>query len=67
VLLTEGFYGDVVSEMLTELGVEHGTVTEADILDGRLSGARLLMVGHHASLSDAAMDVVDAWVAGAGA
>ncbi|MBN1477821.1 family 10 glycosylhydrolase [Candidatus Sumerlaeota bacterium] len=66
ILLTEGFYLDNASELLTELGLEHGTITEAQILDGGLSDARLLLVGHHAYLSDAAMDEVDAWVAGGG-
>jgi uncharacterized lipoprotein YddW (UPF0748 family) len=66
ILLTEGFYGDNAQEMLTELGLEHGTITQASILDGGLVNARLLLVGHHAALSDAAMDVVDSWVASGG-
>lgn len=66
ILLTEGMYGDTVTAMLTELGLEHGTITQSSIQRGGLANARLLFVGYHAYLTDATMDVVDAWVAGGG-
>ncbi|MBN1477822.1 hypothetical protein JXA47_13800, partial [Candidatus Sumerlaeota bacterium] len=66
ILLTGEFYGDVAPAMLTELGLEHGTVSEAEILAGALDEARLLFVSYEAGLSSAAMDVIDTWVAGGG-
>jgi uncharacterized lipoprotein YddW (UPF0748 family) len=66
ILLTGDLYGDNLPAMLTELGLEYGTATEAEILAGALDEARLLFVSYEANLSAAAMDVIDTWVAGGG-